>query len=70
MPAGGRTVDDTQQRPNREPTADFHPRPELGPRPPVHADLSATASFAAPNEHRTARAIGVRLGQLERLTNP
>jgi hypothetical protein len=63
MPAGGRTVDDTQQRANREATADLHPRLELGPRPPVHADLSATASFAAPDEHGTARAIEVRLGQ-------
>jgi hypothetical protein len=43
---------------------------ELLPAPAVHADLAASAAFAAPDEHGAAALIEIAFGELERFPDP
>jgi hypothetical protein len=42
----------------------------LRPRPAIHANFAATAALPTSNEHGTARAIEIGLGEIKRLTDP
>ena len=59
-------VDHAQQRPDRHRLARLQPRLELFEAPVVHADFAALSAFAAADEHGTAPAVEVELGQIER----
>src|SRR5215210_351667 len=69
-PSACRTVDDAEQRPDRQPDPRLEPWFELLPRPVVHPHLAAPAALAAPHQQRTAPRIELGLGERERLTDP
>src|SRR3954463_7113305 len=68
-PSACRTVDDAEQRSDRQLDPRLEPWFELLPRPVVHPDLAAPAALAAPHQQRTAPRIEVGLGERERLTD-
>jgi hypothetical protein len=61
-----RTVDDTQQRPDRQLEPHGEPGLQLGPAPGVHADLASAAALAAADEQRAAALVKIGLGERER----
>src|SRR5215216_2673884 len=67
-PARG-TVDDAEQRPDRQLNAHVEPGRELFPGPVVHPDLAAAAALAAPHQQRAAARVEVGLGERERLAD-
>src|SRR6188472_1199953 len=69
-PTACRTVDDAEQRSDRQLDPGLEPWFELLPRPVVHPDLAAPAALAAPHRQRSAARIEVGLGERERLTDP
>jgi hypothetical protein len=69
-PSACRTVDDAEQRSDRQLDPGLEPWFELLPRPVVHPDLAAAATLAAPHQQRTAARIEVGLGERERLADP
>ena len=70
MPAGGRSVDHAEQRPDRQLSPGLQPWVELPPRPPVHADLASLATPPAAHQDRAAGGVEVAHLQIERLANP
>ncbi len=68
-PAGG-TVDDAEERAERqlEPLGD--PRGQLLPPPVIHPNLSATAALAVSDKQRPAARVQIALVEIERLLNP
>jgi hypothetical protein len=66
-PSACRTVDDAEQRSDRQLNAHVEPGRELLPGPVVHADLAAAAALAAPHQHGAATMIEVALGKRQRL---
>jgi hypothetical protein len=64
-----RSVDDTQQRADRQRDSDAKPRIELLPCPPVHAYLASLAALAATDKNAAARAVKVALGEREGLAD-
>src|SRR5688572_2223274 len=70
QPSACRTVDDAEQRSDRQLDPGLEPWFELLPRPVVHADLAAAAALAAPHQQRSAARIEVGLGERERLADP
>jgi len=69
-PPGGRSVDDTEQRADRELASDLEPRIELVPGPAVHPDLAPLAAFPAADEHGAAGCVQIALLEAERLADP
>jgi len=69
-PSACRTVDDAEQRSDRQLDPRLEPWFQLLPRPVVHPHLAAPAALAAPHQQRTAPRVQVGLGQRERLTDP
>src|SRR5215218_7873298 len=65
-PAGG-SVDDAEQRPDRQLGACAQPRAQLLPAPLVHPDLAPTPALAVADDQRPAPRVEVVLGQGERL---
>src|SRR3954452_20586016 len=63
--ASRRTVDDAEQRPDRQLDACGKPGRQLLPAPGVHADLAPTATFAAAHEQRPAPRVKVALAERE-----
>jgi hypothetical protein len=69
-PAGGRSVDHAQQRPDRELLADLEPWVELLPRPTVHPDLASLTALPASDKHRAAGSVPIALLESERFADP
>ena len=68
-PPARRSVDDAEQRPNRQLDAHREPRLELLPGPVVHAHLAAAAALAASHQQRSATRVQVGFGERERLVD-
>jgi len=66
VPAACRTVDDAQQRPDRQLEPRVEPGLQLSPAPGVHADLASAAALAAADEQRAAALVKISLGERER----
>jgi len=66
VPAACRTVDDAQQRPDRQLEPHVEPGLQLSPAPGVHADLASAAALAAADEQRAAALVKISLGERER----
>jgi hypothetical protein len=69
-PSACRTVDDADQRSERQLDPGLEPGLELLPHPVVHAHLAAPAALAAPHQQRSAAGVEVGLGERERLADP
>ncbi len=67
--ATGGTVQDAEERSDRQGLAQLDPGLQLLPRPAVHPDLAAFAAFALAHEDRTASWVKVRFGKCERLAD-
>src|SRR6187551_2625622 len=65
-PASG-SVDDAEQRPDRQLGARGPPGAQLLPAPLVHTDLAPAAALAGANQDRSAPRVEVVLAQRERL---
>ena len=69
VPSGGRSVDHTEQRPDRQLAADLEPRVELLPRPAVHPDLASLAALPPPHEDGASSTVKVALVEGERFAD-
>jgi len=65
-----RSLDDAEQRADREFEAQIDPRLQVLPRPLVRADLAAAAAVAAADEQRSATVVEVGLAERQRLVDP
>jgi hypothetical protein len=62
-----RTVDDAEQRPDRQLCPCAEPRPQLLPAPLVHADLASAPSLAVADHQQSGPVVEIVLGESERL---
>jgi hypothetical protein len=62
-PAARRTVDDAEQRSDRQLNAGLEPGRELSPGPVMHPDLAAAAPLAVPYQYRPAARVQVGFGE-------
>ncbi len=69
-PTTGSSMDDTEQRSDRQLPSELEPRRELIPRPVVHPDFASPAALAAAHQDRAAFTVEVALGWGERLADP
>jgi len=60
------TVDDAEERPDRQLDSPLKPRLQLLPAPCVHTDLAAASALAATDEQRAAAVIQISFGKRER----
>jgi hypothetical protein len=65
VPASGRSVDDAEQRADRELESQLEPGAQLLPGPCVHADLAAPSALAAADEQGAGAVIEIGLGDAE-----
>jgi hypothetical protein len=68
--SGGRSVDHTQHRADRELATDLKPRIEPFPRPAVHPDLAALAALPSPDQHCATGPVQIALLERERFADP
>jgi hypothetical protein len=66
MTAPGLTVDDAEQRPERESESELEPGLELPPTPVVHSDPAAASALATSDKQGVASLIEIGLGEGER----
>ena len=64
------SVQDAEERSDRQGLAQLDPWLKLLPRPAVHPDLTAFAAFALPHQDRPTNWIQVGLGERERFADP
>ena len=67
LQAACRTVDDAEERPDRQLESELEPGLELVPAPRVHSGLAPAPALAAPDQERAAALIEVAFGECERL---